>query len=206
MGKVGSCSKGLKVKILGMGNVGSIIASHLVASDLPITHLYIWDTFLGIAAGNEYDLKDLNNVLGKYIDISINQTVSDADIFIVASGLARKTSHEEQHHAANYQIVRRCMKMCNPERPIIIVTNPYDWISEKMNKEYPLRDVIGAGYRLDASRRKAYGTDPERIAEYILDSKGYTAFGIAGEVLQIVRFLCYGKEGARYEHEAAINE
>lgn len=196
---------GIKVKVLGMGNVGSTVAAHLISSDLPITHLYLWDEFRGILSGHEYDLRDMANVLKKTMTISKSYDIGDADIFILAVGLARKTSHEQQQFGANFMIVKECLKMCNPERPVIIVTNPYDKITERLNKEYPLRDFIGAGYKLDNSRKLAYSVDPERIAEYILDSKGCTAFGIAAEVLEIVRFLCYGKGRARYEHEAKID-
>lgn len=172
----------MKISILGLGNVGSVLASHLIASDrICVDELNIYDVNKKTLRGNYYDLLDMRDVLGK--GTRIRTGVHESDVYIITAGKPRKSSKEEWNYPKNLQIVLNCVSKCGNNSKIMIITNPVERITNFL-KRMGYKNVIPVGKYLDAARFLRTRNDPEKVAVQILDSKGYTNFGVVAEVLK----------------------
>lgn len=180
----------MRISILGVGRVGSSIASHIIASDIDATELYLHDIDIKKVMADMQDLKDMAFILGSKVDIKMG--VGPSDLYIITAGIPRKISKEKHNIEDNWNIVRYCLTLCDLDKPIIIATNPKEKINERVKELYADRQIYVSGFMLDNVRAERKGEDPERIAEFILDNKGYTNHGITAEVMNIIRGIQYG--------------
>lgn len=174
-----------RIKILGMGRVGSILASNIIASDLQVSHIYIYDNAPDHLLGECLDLQDMADILKRKISVEIKHAYTEADIYVITAGIPRYSMDEKHDFEGNYFIVKSCLGLCNPKRPVIVATNP----KEELKKTIKGKRIIFCGYKLDKSREKRHGMDGELIAKSILNSKGFTAFGISAEIIETIRGL-----------------
>lgn len=176
----------MKIAIYGAGRVGSSIASALLFN-YPIKRLEIHDTDYRKALGEVQDLKDLATITE--LDTLITTKHGEVDLSIITAGLPRRSSREQHNFEDNYAVVRYALSMIDLSNPVIIATNPKEKIKKALDKDPFMRGkkIFVAGFELDNARKKRTGQDPEMVAEFILDNKGYTSHGITAEVIELIQ-------------------
>jgi malate/lactate dehydrogenase len=188
----------MKIAILGTGRVGASIASHLLAGfpRFPLEAIYLHDVDIRKAKAEKQDLNDMRDILKKPTRIDLLAPEHEPDLYIITAGIPRKSSFMKHDFHGNLRVVRRCIDLCVPGKPILLVTNPIKELFEAASKQYRDRIIHPIGFELDGVRVERTGMDPEKTAEFILDNKGYTAHGVTAEVLRVVR---------EAYHDGAIN-
>lgn len=139
--------------------------------------------------GNYYDLQDCADVYEKNIKINIGNW--ESDIYIITAGIPRIKSSDVHDFWENYNIVRRLLERCAPEKPILIATNPVKLICKQIEKEFNIK-TIPITDLLDSARETRTDDNPENVAIAIIDNKGYTEFGVAAEIVQTIKILIKG--------------
>lgn len=176
----------MKVAIIGVGSVGSAVATAVKNTGL-VHEIVLFDRDgvraraaaedLGHAAtfGFNVDISAVNNYRG----------IRGSDIVIISAGANQKpgeTRTDLLHHNAEVirDIVPRVMANVDPKRVIlIIVTNPLDvmvMLAQELSALPPAR-VIGTGTMLDSARLRtilARGLDvsPQSVHSYVLGEHG----------------------------------
>jgi malate/lactate dehydrogenase len=169
----------MKVCIIGMGRCGSSIAFALLMSR-KIKTIYCDDIDKKRLIGEIEDLKDASSILNSS---EIKPGFSeDCDVYIISAGFPREDSSISKKNLIelNEGVVESIMRKIPKDRKVIIVTNPSDYFAKKYK-------AIEGGEILDRIRHKRTRGDPERVAEKILDNKGYTNWGISAEILKRLR-------------------
>ena len=176
----------MKVSIIGVGSVGSAVATAVKNTGL-VHEIVLFDRDgvrahaaaedLGHAAAFGFDVKisAVNNYRG----------IRGSDIVIIAAGANQRpgetrTDLLQDNTAVIRDIVPRVMANVDPKRVILIlVTNPLDvmvMLAQSLSKLPPSR-VIGTGTMLDTARLRtilARGLDvsPQSIHSYVLGEHG----------------------------------
>ena len=173
----------MNVQIIGMGMVGSSIANNLLQKSY-IRRLTLTDIDQDRLRGEYYDLyrvKRLNN-LDTDIIIAPEMIPVEHDYTVISVGYCTEYNKYNTDKDAiqalfnkNYPIVRDIVRKIEHGK-IIIVTNPSDRITEILKIEFPRKHIICVGNRID------------RISDgkLIKTLKGYTNWGIAAEVLNLI--------------------
>ncbi|MCZ6149736.1 hypothetical protein O6B96_01530 [Campylobacter ureolyticus] len=152
----------MKVGIIGVGNIGSNIASLLISKDLASEILLI-DINEKLALGKMLDLSTLSVILDK--NIKINSTLDysklkDFDIVVITAGITRKEGQSREELAKiNASIVGETSKKIaefSPNAIIVIVTNPLDLMVYACykNSGFNKNKIIGMAGELDSARAK----------------------------------------------------
>jgi len=180
----------MKIAILGLGRVGTTLLSSLISSDLPIETIYLHDKDKNLVRGQAEDLRDMCFLCGKEIKIEENiSEAKDSDIYIITAGIPRKNSNDDYDFEGNMGIVMSCLSYCNYDKPIWIATNPAERIVKSLKDIFVFKELEAIGSLLDTARKVRTNKDPEEIAGYILDNKGYTNLGVVGEILLRLRSM-----------------
>lgn len=176
----------MKIAIIGIGSVGSAVATAVKATGL--AHeivLYDRDGMRARAAA-----EDLGHAAAFSYDIKITaannyRAIRGSDIVIVAAGANQKpgeTRMDLLHKNALViqDIIPRVMDVIDPKNvKIIIVTNPLDvmvMLAQKLSR-LPASRVIGTGTMLDSARFKIIlsrqlGISTRSITSYVLGEHG----------------------------------
>jgi hypothetical protein len=164
--------------IIGAGRVGSLIAWGIIQKGLA-EKVNLHDCDEDMLLGQSEDLKDAAEQKGG-VSVEIGFTTY-ADLYIITAGKARKSSKDRHDFRANYKLVRKYADTIGQAKPILKVTNPVDKIASRLQLEG--FNAFPMGVMLDAAR-SSRGRDPDTVAGFILDKKGYTCYGIATEVIK----------------------
>jgi len=168
------------ISIIGLGNVGSILASHILVNVRSIDNLYIYDINTSKMFANYLDLMDMKDILGIPTTINLGIPKKNA-IYIITAGRPRKSSEDDYNFNHNYKIVKQIVEKIGKDELIYIITNPTDRITKMLKKDgYNVKSI---GVVLDNSRYSRFGNS-DVIAGIIIDWKGYTAFGVVADVLK----------------------
>jgi len=107
-----------------------------------------------------------------------------SDYAIICAGKPRKSSMESTDDLFddNYPVVKAIWEKLNIKT--LILTNPTERLAGTLNKEVfrkPMAVPVGGG--LDKAREQIDGIK----GGYIIDRKGHTNWGVAGEVVEFIR-------------------
>ena len=150
---------GVKISILGAGNVGSLTAMRL--SQEGIGDVVLVDIVKGLAQGKAWDLEDARPIVKYHYNIQGTDDIAkikDSDIVVITAGLARKPGMtREDLLNKNSQILKEIsqnIKKLAANSIVIVVTNPLDLMTYFVLKStgFKVNKVFGMGISLDASR------------------------------------------------------
>ena len=209
--KSNSGSHGLTVKIIGGGNVGGTIAFALLHSNR-VKAISITDIDRGKERAIQMDLEDAAYLTEK----TITTDGQNADITVITAGKAQRIGQSRKSlYRANQPVVEGYVAELNKAKytgRVIIITNPVDTLTQEMMNKYPGLNFIPINLQLDNVRLKVQGTTGEVIgshdegqtvlvnniqdkeaterirqkAQQIISGKGYTCYGIAEVVKNII--------------------
>ena len=171
------------VAIIGVGTVGSSIASTLLSKNI-VAELILLDKDEARCAGQ---VKDLSDTLGfSYAHKVIQGTyekVKQADIVIIAAGRPQRQGESRLHLIESNKVILdsilKNLKGLKESAIVIVVSNPLDVLTYCTLKELglPRRQVFGTGTYLDSqrlscllSRRLQVGQDS--VASLVLGEHG----------------------------------
>ena len=176
----------MKVAIIGVGSVGSAVATAVKNTGL-VHEIVLFDRD-GVRA--RAAAEDLGHAASFGFDVKITaannyRTIRGSDIVIIAAGANQKpgqTRTDLLQNNANVirDIIPRVMANVDPKRVIlIIVTNPLDvmvMLAQKLSGLPPAR-VIGTGTMLDSARlrtilARGLAVSPQSIHSYVLGEHG----------------------------------
>jgi L-lactate dehydrogenase len=188
-----------KINIIGIGNVGSALACALISrfDDLEII---LTDIDSKKLKGEYIDLSNMSFILGENKITMSNEPVF-ADIYVHCYGKnSGNMVSREKLYEFNKEKFSLCMQKVGSLNPLawnIIATNPTGKLGE-LATMFSSR-IICCSVILDNTRIKqsySYGRHESPICvdlyREIMDSKGYTNFGVVGEIVYTIQELLYG--------------
>lgn len=173
----------LKIAVIGAGFVGSSFAYSLMIHGL-VSEIVLIDADKKRAQGEAMDLnhgvsfvRPVRVWAGDYPDCQ------DADIIVIAAGLAQKPGQSRlELVTSNVGVLKQIIpkiKEYNRDGIIVIATNPVDLMTYAALKlsGFPSKRVIGSGTILDTSRLRyvlgeKFRVDPRNIHAYIIGEHG----------------------------------
>jgi len=180
-----------KVGIIGLGNVGSTVAHHIVIGGY-VDDLVLIDKIEGKAKADALDFEDAMAHLPHRVNIYVNDyaQLKDADMVISAVG---KISLLDQPGNNRFLELEYNTEAVNDVAPkivqsgfdgiILVISNPVDVITGLYQKltGFPKNRVIGTGTLLDTARMKRavgeiVGVDPRSVQGYSLGEHGNSQF------------------------------
>lgn len=176
----------MKISIIGVGSVGSAVATSVKNTGL-VHEIVLYDRD-GVRA--RAAAEDLGHAAAFGFDVKISAAnnyrgIRGSDIVIISAGANQRpgeTRTDLLENNANVirDIVPRVMENVDPKRVILIlVTNPLDvmvMLAQKLSKLPPAR-VIGTGTMLDTARlrtilARGLSVSPQSIHSYVLGEHG----------------------------------
>ena len=151
--------KGMKVSVIGAGNVGASTVQRL--AELNIADVVMLDIVEGLPQGKALDILQAAPIMGYDIDVTGSNDyadISDSDIVVITAGIARKPGMDRSDLlATNIKITQDvCDNIMehSPEAIIMTVTNPLDVITYAAIQSTQLERgrVFGMSGLLDSSR------------------------------------------------------
>ena len=213
----------MKVGIIGSGNVGSTFAFALLFQDF-VSHIYITSRDRPKLSGIVDDLMDAGYPKKKLIRKCTIKDMHKTDIIIYCAGIRQKPDQDRKElFPENFSIADKYIsKLAGYKNPIIIVSNPVDMITKKLEEKYPKLNLISTGLRIDGIRlRQLSGKaeirgshDGEQMAivngkeskaltekvrakaNSIIKKKGFTCYGIAMVLVDMIREVKLSNEKA----------
>ena len=149
-----------KISIIGAGGVGSSLGVILL-NRLEFNELALIDIDADLAVGMALDLEDCRSVFNFKTKISGGgdySQIKNSDLVVITAGMARQKGMSRLDLLkVNSDIVRGVagnIKKNSPGAIIIVVTNPLDFITYLVAKEFGFErnKVIGMGSSLDTNR------------------------------------------------------
>lgn len=179
----------MKVGIVGVGNVGSMIAYTLLTGET-VSEIVLVDNPVAKAKGHALDLKHGLQFVS-YADISYGglESLIDCDIIILSAGIPRKPGESRLDLSRkNVELFRELVpsiSKVNDRAIYIVVSNPLDiltYATIKFSGKDPAK-VIGSGNILDSARLRSilgdyYKIDPSNIHAYQLGEHGDSSFTV----------------------------
>lgn len=171
-----------KIALIGAGNIGGTLA--LFAGIKHLGDVVLYDIVEGLPQGKALDISHAAPVLG--LDFTVKGTndiadISNADVCIVTSGLARKPGMSRDDLVSkNAEIIKSVaagIKKHAPDSFVIVITNPLDAMAYLMQKEtgFPANRVVGMAGVLDSSRFRSFLSE-----ELHLSVNSVSAFVLGG--------------------------
>ncbi len=195
----------MKVCVIGIGNVGSAVANNIIITG-SAQELYLVDTDRSKLEAEFLEFKSLARILGSRTEVIKTIDIPYSDIYIMCAGRnsnfavsGQKPNAAESHptdrmalYAINRSHIEPILKniaKINPRAILFMATNPSNELS-KVALDY-LHHVVAIGNLLDNARYKdshLYGRheNPKDYYTEILKGKGFTNWGVAGEVLKMM--------------------
>lgn len=176
----------MKVAIIGVGTVGSAIATAVHNTGLvQEIALYDCDTIRAVAAAEDLGHASVFNFDVLIEAISDYRKIRGSDIVIISAGANQKIGQNrmdllESNAAVINNIIPQVMKNVDPKKVIlIIVTNPLDimvMLATQLSG-LPSSRVIGTGTMLDSARFKSIlsrhlGVSAHSINSYVVGEHG----------------------------------
>lgn len=175
-----------KIAIIGAGNVGGQTALFLIRESA--VNVVLLDVAKGLAKGKALDLEDAAGVLKHDCSIEAGSDFSllkDADIIVIAAGLARKPGmSRDDLLKKNSEIIKDIslkVKKYAVNPIVIVVTNPVDLMTYLVAEitGFDKKKVLGMGISLDAARfanliRNELNVPVSNIEAVVIGSHGHT--------------------------------
>jgi malate dehydrogenase len=149
----------MKIGVIGAGNVGAMVASRIIDSNL--ADVVLMDIVHGLAKGKAMDISDARPIMDSNAAIKGSEDfkdLKDSGILVVTAGLARKPGMSRDDLLnKNAEIIREIShnikKFC-PYSIVIVVTNPVDAMAYLVMKAtgFESSKVIGMAGVLDSAR------------------------------------------------------
>lgn len=202
----------MKIGIYGVGKVGSIIAYSICLKKLGEVILYDQNYLktqaevLDIKDGTDYTIEVAEKL----------QDLMDVDIIINCTGCSNLLKETDGRYKEAKIVLPAILQLCSHLKKseykgfILNVSNPNDYITEQIYRNYPTgaSKIFGTGTWLDTNRfrneiteiylegehgkaviNNKYKNIIENRYQKIITGKGYTAFGIAQIVCFILEYL-----------------
>jgi len=181
----------MKVSIIGVGNVGGLLASRLL--ELQVPQITLIDAFRELAEAKALDLEDACALYKYNCNLKGSQNFEDiagSDIVVITAGFARRPgmSREEllkKNALIIKEIALKIKELCS-DCLILVVTNPLDVITYLVLKTtgFPYQRIIGVGANLDAARftnliSKQLNISSQEIDALVIGSHGEAMLPLA---------------------------
>lgn len=190
---------GNKVAVIGVGHVGSTVATNIVTAGIA-DELVLIDEKDKVARAEAFDLFDQQAYMNTTTKVSFVpydddwQTLADADAIVFAAGNIKivlgnpndKSNNRVGELSNSARIVREVAPRINKSGfhgVMICISNPCDVIANLMQEEtgFPTNKVLGTGTSLDTARlHRAVGTalhtSIDDVAGYVIGEHGETQF------------------------------
>lgn len=190
---------GNKVAIIGVGHVGSTVATNIVTAGIA-SDLVLIDEKDKVARAEAYDLTDQQAYMATTTTVSFVpykndwSTLADADVIIFAAGNIKIVLGNPNDHSNNRvgelansaRIVKEVgprIKASGFHGVMICISNPCDVITQLMQQEsgLPAKAVLGTGTSLDTARlhravAHTLGKSMADVAGYVIGEHGETQF------------------------------
>ncbi len=146
-----------RIVVIGAGSVGSTSAAVMAQRNLG--SIFLYDIVEDLAVGRAMDINQASPYLQtdcRVIGSNSLTTLNDADIVVIAAGIARQAGMSrldllkmnlEVIHCLGLKIMESC-----PRAMIFVVTNPVDILTWYMKSTWPSMNVFGLGCALDSMR------------------------------------------------------
>jgi len=152
----------MKISLVGAGNIGSTLASLLIAKGAA-SEISLIDIDENLAIARKSDLEAMAVILGSEVKIAASENyeiAQNSDIVVISAGIARKVGQSRDDLLKiNAKIVAEIsakIAKFAPNSIIIMVTNPLDFLVFVAYKcsGFPKNRVIGMAGELDTARAK----------------------------------------------------
>ncbi len=188
---------GVKISVIGAGNVGATIAHGLLNKGLG--HVVLLDVAEDMAKGKALDLLQAGPIEGYSTSVTGTSRYEDtmnSDIVVITAGIARKPGMtREDLVVTNATVVRDIVKQVSATSPnahLILVTNPLDvmcYVALEASG-FPPQRVFGQSGVLDSSRFRTFlamelGIAVEDISACVLGGHG-------DEMVPLIRYTFVG--------------
>ncbi len=178
MSKKVTNNRKLVIGIVGIGNVGSTIASFLMFHPR-VKQIQIADRVVDTFKGHLEDLIQMGYLSGRkdvIKRVGLRNMSAQCDLIFVTAGIPRRSSSEtmDEIRDKNYEITRRISRYLQKHK-MVLVTNPVDYLASALN-------VKSIGHKLDSMRKRYNMKD----GIWIVDKKGTSNFGISMEAFKFV--------------------
>lgn len=180
-----------KVAIIGMGNVGAVVAHGLIAQGAFDDYVLI-DTNEAKVKADALDFQDAAANLNHHANITVNsyEALADADVIISALGNIKLQDNPNADRFAELPFtskevieVSKKIKEVGFKGILIAITNPVDVVTSLYQHYtgFPKERVIGTGTLLDTARMKRavgvrFRVDPRSVYGYNLGEHGNSQF------------------------------
>lgn len=190
---------GNKVAVIGVGHVGSTVATNIVTAGIA-SELVLIDEKDKVARAEAFDLTDQQAYLGTTTKVTFVpyqddwSTLADADAIVFAAGNIKIVLGDPNDHSNNRvgelansaRIVKEVgprIKQSGFHGVMICISNPCDVIAQLMQQEsgLPVNAVLGTGTSLDTARlhravAAALSKSMADVAGYVIGEHGETQF------------------------------
>ncbi|WP_267201767.1 lactate/malate family dehydrogenase [Limosilactobacillus kribbianus] len=190
---------GNKVAVIGVGHVGSTVATNIVTAGIA-SELMLIDEKDKVARAEAYDLTDQQAYLATTTKVSFVpyeddwSTLADADAIVFSAGNIKIVLGNPNDHSNNRvgelansaRIVKEVgprIKQSGFHGIMICISNPCDVIAQLMQREsgLPAQQVLGTGTSLDTARlhravAQTLGKSMTDVAGYVIGEHGETQF------------------------------
>jgi malate/lactate dehydrogenase len=187
------------IQVIGVGKVGSTIAFGILSKELG--HVILTDADEPRLDAEFYDL----SIYAKHIGLDSNCYVRKssslvwASVYVFCCGKARRDDSvsRESLFADNWKIIQPYVDkiaVLNPEAWCMIVTNPSTMIAKECMSYLPRVIPIGLlTDKIEDSLSCLHGSHEcnkkDDVGLQIFKTKGYTCFGVCGEVIRTIQEL-----------------
>lgn len=174
---------GLKVAVVGCGNVG-VAAAYAIVLERLTTELVLVDLDKDKAIGEALDLEHAQGLLGRVtVRAGGYEDLAGAKVVVfTAGGNQKKGQTRLELLEKNVGVARSVMKELDqhcPEAVVAVATNPVDVLTYAMQEasSRPRGMIVGTGTMLDTSRLRSlvgqhYAVDPRSVHGYVLGEHG----------------------------------
>lgn len=152
-----------RVTVIGAGNVGSVVAKHLL--DAHLADVVLVDVVEGRPQGIALDLSESGALVGytrSILGTNDYDDTADSDLIVVTAGLPRKPGmSRDDLTQVNGRIVMQTVRAAiarSPDAILIVVTNPLDVMTELAWRVsgLPCDRVMGMAGVLDTARFRSF--------------------------------------------------
>ena len=178
-----------KVGIIGLGNVGAMIAQMIVQAGY-VDELVLIDKNTAKSKAEAFDMLDAASLLNSHTKITVGDypDLPDAEVVISALGHIKALDAQDrfQELKINTPMVKAVADEINASGfngVFLIVTNPNDVIAQLYSQalNLPKNQVFGTGTYLDSARLHRYiaeeaGVDARSVSGYMLGEHGDSQF------------------------------
>lgn len=182
-----------KIALIGSGQIGGVLAQLAAAHELG--DIVLFDILEGVPQGKSLDILVASPVAG--FDVNLQGTnsyedIKDADLVIVAAGLARKPGmSRDDLITTNSKIMRSvasAIRQYAPNAYVIVISNPLDAMVTLCHNVtgFPKHRVMGMAGVLDSARFAAFIAQELQVS--VKDVQVLVLGGHGDDMVPLIRF------------------